>query len=185
MRALSAIPELVRGTSLDGMGGVTEPVYVTVAGLQEMDDEITDSTTDDPLADLHLRYVASADALMNDMDGGNDDKFKYEGNNIHFEDYAHELAFLPDLTVPGSTILDYDASNVKNPTLDPIAQLKLVETLRRHEEIMIASGNALPPPAYGVVCDIVVRSHAPIKQRARRIPLKYMQKLYELLKGLL
>ncbi|GMF45041.1 unnamed protein product [Phytophthora fragariaefolia] len=185
MRALSARPEFDRGTFLDGMGGVTEPVYVTVAGLQEMDDKITDSTTDDPLADLHLRYAASADALMKDMDSGNDDEFEYEGNEIHFEDYAHELAFSPDLTVPASTILDYDAPNVKNPTLDPIAQLKLVETLRRNEEIMIASGNALPPPAYGVVCDTDVRGHAPIKQRARRIPLKYLRKLYGLLKGLL
>ncbi|GMF44078.1 unnamed protein product [Phytophthora fragariaefolia] len=185
MRALSARPELARGTFLDGMGGVTEPVYVTIAGLQEMDDEITDSTTDDPLTDLHLRYAASANALVNDIDGGNGDEFEYEGNEIHFEDYAHELAFLPDLTVPASMILDYDAPNVKNPTLDPIGQLKLVETLRRHEEIRIASGNALPPPAYGVVCDIDVRGHAPIKQRARRIPLKYLRKLYELLKGLL
>ncbi|GMF45118.1 unnamed protein product [Phytophthora fragariaefolia] len=168
-----------------GPANVTEPVYVTIAGLQEMDDEITDSTTDDPLADLHLRYAASANALMNDMDGGNGDEFDYEGNEIHFKDYAHELAFLPDLTVPASTILDCDAPNVKHPTLDPIAQPKLVETLRRHEEIMIASGNALPPPAYGVVCDIDVRGRAPIKQRARRIPLKYLQKLYELLKGLL
>ncbi|GMF51367.1 unnamed protein product [Phytophthora fragariaefolia] len=185
MRALSARPELVRGTFRDGMGGVTEPVYVTIAGLQEMDDEITDSTTDDPLADLHLRYAASANDLMNDMDGGNGDEFEYEGNEIHFEDYAHELAFLPDLTVLASTILDYDAPNVKTPTLDPITQLKLVETLRRHEEIMTASGNALPPSAYGVVCDIDVRGHAPINQRARRIPLTYLQKLYELLKGLL
>ncbi|GMF46171.1 unnamed protein product [Phytophthora fragariaefolia] len=95
----------------------------------EINDEITVSTTDDPLADLHLRYAASAGALMNDMDGGNGDEFEYEGNEIHFEDYAHELAFLPDLTVPASMILDYDAPNVKNPTLDPIGQLKLVETL--------------------------------------------------------
>ncbi|OWZ01750.1 hypothetical protein PHMEG_00026804 [Phytophthora megakarya] len=49
---------------------------------------------------------------------------------------------------------------------------------------MISSGNALPPPAYGVVCDIDVQGHAPIKQRARRIPLRHMQKLYELLKEL-
>ncbi|GMF24847.1 unnamed protein product [Phytophthora fragariaefolia] len=117
MRALSAKPELVRGTFLDGMGGVTEPVYVTVAGLQEMDDEITDLTTDDPLAGLQLRYAASADALMKDMGGGNGEEFEYEGNEIHFEDYAHDLSFLPDCTVPASTILDYDAPNVKNPTL--------------------------------------------------------------------
>ncbi|KAG3132897.1 hypothetical protein PC128_g26408 [Phytophthora cactorum] len=57
--------------------------------------------------------------------------------------------------------------------------------LRSHEEIMIASGNALPLLAYGVVCDIDVQGHPPIKQRARRVPLRYLQKLYELLKGLL
>ncbi|GMF73237.1 unnamed protein product [Phytophthora fragariaefolia] len=50
---------------------------------------------------------------------------------------------------------------------------------------MIASGNALPPPAYGAICDIDVQGHKPIKQRARRVPLKHLKKLYELLKGLL
>ncbi|POM75493.1 Hypothetical protein PHPALM_7399 [Phytophthora palmivora] len=50
---------------------------------------------------------------------------------------------------------------------------------------MITSGNALPPPAYGVVCDIDVGDHPPIKQRARRVVLKYLKPLYELLKGLL
>ncbi|OWY98682.1 hypothetical protein PHMEG_00030495 [Phytophthora megakarya] len=39
--------------------------------------------------------------------------------------------------------------------------------------------------AYGIVCNINVGDHAPIKQRARRIPIRYLQKLYELLKGLL
>ncbi|OWY90176.1 hypothetical protein PHMEG_00041818 [Phytophthora megakarya] len=57
--------------------------------------------------------------------------------------------------------------------------------LKSHESIRISSGNGLPPPAYGVVCDIDVNNHDPIKQRARRIPLRYLQKLYELLKGLL
>ncbi|OWY96669.1 Eukaryotic/viral aspartic protease [Phytophthora megakarya] len=36
-----------------------------------------------------------------------------------------------------------------------------------------------------VTCDIDVDNHAPIKQKARRIPLRFLQKLYELLKGLL
>ncbi|EGZ16440.1 hypothetical protein PHYSODRAFT_262607 [Phytophthora sojae] len=185
MRTLSARPDLIKGVYLDGTGGVTEPVYVTVAALQEMDDEIEESMSDDPLDDLRHCYIASAKALMVDGDSVDGDEFEHEATEIHFEDYAHELAFLPDLTAPASTILDYDAPNVKNPSLDPIGQIKLVETLRRHEEIMIASGNALPPPAYGAVCDIDVQGNAPIKQRARRIPLKYLRKLYELLKGLL
>ncbi|KAG3203336.1 hypothetical protein PC129_g22924 [Phytophthora cactorum] len=50
---------------------------------------------------------------------------------------------------------------------------------------MIASGNALPLPAYGVVCDIDTQGHTPNKQRARRVPLRYIGKLYELLRALL
>ncbi|KAG3069182.1 hypothetical protein PI125_g23270 [Phytophthora idaei] len=50
---------------------------------------------------------------------------------------------------------------------------------------MVASGNTLPPPAYEAVCGIDVQGHPPIWQRAWRVPLRYLQKLYELLKGLL
>ena len=50
---------------------------------------------------------------------------------------------------------------------------------------MISRWNALPPPAYGVVCDIDVNEHDPIQQRARRVPLRHLTKLYESLKGLL
>ncbi|GMF14699.1 unnamed protein product [Phytophthora lilii] len=66
VRALRARPDLIRGTFLDdGMGGATEPVYVTVAGLQEFDEEISNnSLADDPLDDRRLRYIASANALI-------------------------------------------------------------------------------------------------------------------------
>ncbi|GMF34583.1 unnamed protein product [Phytophthora fragariaefolia] len=50
---------------------------------------------------------------------------------------------------------------------------------------MLWSGNVLPAPAYGVVCDIDVQQHPPIKRKARRIPLRHLKQLYELLKGLL
>ncbi|OWZ23823.1 hypothetical protein PHMEG_0001233 [Phytophthora megakarya] len=55
-------------------------------------------------------------------------------------------------------------------------QAKLIEMLKTPEETMIASGNALPPPAYEVVCDIDGNEHNPIQQRARRITIRYSQK---------
>ncbi|KAE9163081.1 hypothetical protein PF005_g30591 [Phytophthora fragariae] len=116
---------------------------------------------------------------------GVSDQFEHAAQDIELEDYAHELAFLPDLSEAAVTNLDYTAPNVKNPELSEERQRKLIAVLKQHEIIMIASGNALPPPAYGVVCDIDVQGHAPIKQRARRIALRHLQKLYELLKGLL
>ncbi|GMF42286.1 unnamed protein product [Phytophthora lilii] len=92
VRALSARPDLIQGTFLDGMGGATEPVYVTVAGLQEFDEEISNnSLANDPLDDLRLRYIASANALISSEEAS--DEFEHEGTEVHFEDYAHELAF--------------------------------------------------------------------------------------------
>ncbi|POM73947.1 Hypothetical protein PHPALM_9154 [Phytophthora palmivora] len=93
--------------------------------------------------------------------------FEREGETLHLEDYAHELAFLPDLTHT------------------PEQATRLTELLKRNKKIMISSGNAIPPPAYGVVCDIDVGDNPPIKRRARRVALKYLKPLYELLKGLL
>ncbi|OWY96041.1 hypothetical protein PHMEG_00033793 [Phytophthora megakarya] len=76
-----------------------------------------------------------------------------------------------------------DGPNIMNKSMSEDEQRKLAEVLQRHEGIMIASGNALPPPAYGVVCDIDVQGHMPIKQRARRTSLRVLEQLYELLKG--
>ncbi|OWZ06292.1 hypothetical protein PHMEG_00021472 [Phytophthora megakarya] len=128
---------------------------------------------------------------MDDLDKTNceddaDDYVIHEANCTSLEDYAHELAFLLDLTEPSITTLDYDSPYVKNTELSGIQQQqRLIDVLKKHESIMISSGNALPSPAYGVVCDIDVDGHAPIKQQTRGILLRFLQKLYELLKGLL
>ncbi|OWZ22829.1 hypothetical protein PHMEG_0002383 [Phytophthora megakarya] len=71
-----------------------------------------------------------------------------------------------------------DSVDMLELTYISVMQRKLVEVLKRHEGIMIASGNALPLPAYGVVCDIDVQGHMPIKQRARQTPLRVLEKLY-------
>ncbi|OWY92295.1 hypothetical protein PHMEG_00038763 [Phytophthora megakarya] len=138
---------------------------------------------------LELAYVSAIHEIEAEIAAGSqgtdEDWYEHIPNEVELADYAHELAFLPDLTEPSSTVLDYTGPNVVNKNLGEDEQQKLVEVLQRHEEIMIASGNALPPPAYGVICDIDVQGHMPIKQRARRTPLRVLEKLYELLKRLL
>ncbi|KAG2893544.1 hypothetical protein PC119_g7993 [Phytophthora cactorum] len=113
------------------------------------------------------------------------DHYEHPANTIGLEDYAKELAFLPDFTEESNTTIDYDSPNVTDPRLSTDRQERLIATLKTHELIMIASGNALPLSAYGVVCDIDTQGHASIKQRARRVPLRYLGKLYELLRALL
>ena len=46
---------------------------------------------------------------------------------------------------------------------DEEQQAKLADVMQKHEHIMILSGNALSPPAYGVFCDIDVNEHGPIQ----------------------
>ncbi|GMF61021.1 unnamed protein product [Phytophthora fragariaefolia] len=110
---------------------------------------------------------------------------EHPGNAIEFEDYARELELLPDLTEAASTTLDYTVPHVRHPSLSVEQQDRVVKVLKSHERIVISSGNVLPPPAYGVVCDIDVHEHPPTKQKAGRIPLRHLIQLYELLKGLL
>ncbi|GMF54746.1 unnamed protein product [Phytophthora fragariaefolia] len=145
----------------------------------------------DPEEDLRLRFVAAMamceDESITVVDNSATDPAEFEcsANEIDLEDYAQELAFLPDLTASASTELDYGGSNVVCSAHTPSQREKLVKALKAQEGIMIASGNAVPPPAYGAICDIDVQGHKPIKQRARRVPLKHLKKLYEILKGLL
>ncbi|POM61379.1 hypothetical protein PHPALM_29615, partial [Phytophthora palmivora] len=148
-----------------------------------------DAMAADPEEDLRLRFLAAAASACEDKPGAESDHrfnhFEKKGETLHLEDYAHELAFLRDLSEELPIELDYNGVNVKCSAHTPERATRLTELLKRNEQIMISSGNALPPPAYGVVCDIDVGDHPPIKQRARRIALKYLKPLYELLKGLL
>ncbi|KAE9043041.1 hypothetical protein PR003_g3576 [Phytophthora rubi] len=46
-----------------------------------------------------------------DADWGTTDTAEHLPNEIELTDYAHDLAFSPDLTEPSSTSLDYSGPN--------------------------------------------------------------------------
>ncbi|POM72161.1 Hypothetical protein PHPALM_11168, partial [Phytophthora palmivora] len=124
--------------------GDIENIGTSVQILDEPDDRAihTPCPTEDP-----DRSCVGRDAEENDVS-------EHLAKDIDLTDYAQELAFLPDLTEITVTALNYTGPNVQNKDLDVGQQEKLVDVLKRHEKIMISSGNSLPPPAYGVVCDI-------------------------------
>ncbi|KAI9980323.1 hypothetical protein PInf_026455 [Phytophthora infestans] len=156
-------------------------------GLGQDEADECNSTRDpmDTLRQHYLTIAATEDEQKDDVADGKTDTFERSGTDLELTDYAHELAFLPGLTEVEPTELDYGAPNVKSSSHTPAQSASLVAELQKHEGIMISSDNALPPSAYGALCDIDVQGHAPIKQRARRIPQRNLSKLYQLLKGLL
>ncbi|POM58034.1 LOW QUALITY PROTEIN: Reverse transcriptase [Phytophthora palmivora] len=109
------------------------------------------------------RKRSTRTAIGSDTEGVNDstdpepepDIHYHEGNHLYAEDVDQEMAILPEI----------------NPTTDEV----------KVEDIQ---GNALPPAARGVVCDIDVGDAKPIAQRVRKIAPRFREKLPDLIKGL-
>lgn len=92
------------------------------------------------------------------------------------------LRYLRDLTELATNKLDYTEDNVVYTDHTETQRAELISILQKHEGIIISIVNALPSPAYGLVCDTDVQGHDLIRQRTRRIPLRQQSRLYELLK---
>ncbi|OWZ00521.1 LOW QUALITY PROTEIN: hypothetical protein PHMEG_00028268 [Phytophthora megakarya] len=116
-----------------------------------------EKSPDAAVADLEHTFMCVMHVLSTEGndDPADDDFAVHEANYISLQDYTQELAFLPDLTVPSVTELDYTAPNVKNSSFIGVQQRQLDEVLKKQEAIMISSGNASPPPAYGVLYELL------------------------------
>ncbi|GMF44549.1 unnamed protein product [Phytophthora fragariaefolia] len=65
---------------------------------------------------LEQTFVSVVRVLTTEgTDRGDDNSYEHVAAEFELEDYAIELAFLPDLTEPAETKLDYSANNVQNP----------------------------------------------------------------------
>ncbi|OWZ15327.1 reverse transcriptase [Phytophthora megakarya] len=87
--------------------------------------------------------------------------------------YYHESGRIEDLQVgdPGSA------------TSEEIERLRQIIWKKRH--LLSGKGNALPPAAKGVVCDIDVGNAKPIALRTRKVSTRFREKVVGLIKSLL
>ena len=110
----------------------------------------------------------------------------HEGSDLSAEDLQSQLAMLPEVSDLTPTPVDMDKALLGELSLSSDEQLAEARAvLETHKSLFLGDGNALPPPARGVVCDIDVGDTAPIAQKPRRIPEHQLVKVYELLKKLL
>ncbi|KAG6944068.1 hypothetical protein JG688_00017284 [Phytophthora aleatoria] len=100
------------------------------------------------------------------------------------EDVGEGMAVVPD--VPLTT----EEVEIEDIQLDPTSNTpEEVDRLRngiwRFKHLLIGKGNALPPAARGVVCDIDVGGARLIAQKVRKVAPQFREKLSDLVKGLL
>ena len=111
--------------------------------------------------------------------------FLHEGSDFAaIRKLRDQLAVIPEFAT--ASPVDISEADVGEPENTPEEIAKLRAILDKHQSIFLGSGNALPPPARGVVCDLEVEPGTkPIAQKARRIPGHLLVKVFELLKKLL
>ncbi|KAE8887576.1 hypothetical protein PF003_g28496 [Phytophthora fragariae] len=112
----------------------------------------------------------------------------HEGSDLFAEDLESEMAVLPDLLLTAKVKIE--DLKVGMPTGLPPEEAARQETRLRQitwkrRKWLIGKGNALPPAALGVVCDIDVGDATPVAQRVRKIPPLFREKVADLIKGLL
>ncbi|OWZ02040.1 hypothetical protein PHMEG_00026468, partial [Phytophthora megakarya] len=141
---------------------------------------VEDTPTEETPEELKIEELEEPAEIQEDAEG-----YYHEGGCLSAEDLEGQMAILPEIvsTTEEVKIEDVQAGDPKWNTPEEINRLRRIIWKRNH--LLIGKGNALPPAAVGVVCDIDVGGAAPIAQRVRRVAPQYREKLSDLIKGLL
>jgi ribonuclease HI len=164
-----------------GASGIVE--YKLRMGLKLVRDRKT------PPSALVERLSHMFKLLASEDDDISDEAVSYyhEGTDfVLLEELRSQLAVLPD-QVDLPTPVDMSAADVgEKGVTSPAEDQKIRDVINKHATGFLSSGNALPPPARGVVCDIEVEPGTrPIAEKPRRIKSHLLPQVYELLKKLL
>ncbi|POM58656.1 Reverse transcriptase, partial [Phytophthora palmivora] len=130
--------------------------------------------------DLHTKIEANiGDPTMED------EVCIKEGGSLFAEDVEDQMAVLPEVTATTEEVKieDLQIGDTQINTQEEIE--RLVQIIWKRKHLLIGKGNALPPAAKGVVCDIDVGNAKPVAQRCRKVAIQFREKLYQLIQGLL
>ncbi|OWZ03491.1 Eukaryotic/viral aspartic protease [Phytophthora megakarya] len=112
----------------------------------------------------------------------------HEGLDLFAEDVEAEMAVLPEAPLTAEVKIE-DLKIGRPEGVDPKEAEEMKERLRQNvwekRKWVIGKGNALPPAAKGVICDIDVGNARPVAHRVRKISLQFREKLADLIRGLL
>ncbi|KAE8909731.1 hypothetical protein PF005_g22220 [Phytophthora fragariae] len=109
----------------------------------------------------------------------------HEGGDLRAEDVELEMAVLPEVTQSTEDVTIEDVQ-VGDPTVNSAEEIdRLRRLIWRRRHLLIGKGNALPPAARGIACDIDVGGAKHIAQRVRKVAPQFRDNLSDLNKGLL
>ncbi|OWZ08357.1 hypothetical protein PHMEG_00019118 [Phytophthora megakarya] len=173
------------GEGLDGMAQGSEcDAFQDDPSIEDEDFELPSSAAPvTPLTRLDAAYARCMRVSAEELDL-EPAVYIREGSEL-ISQLNDQLVMLPDLD-DLSPECDIEAADVGEPGESTEAQEKLLKAvLKRHRKIFLGDGNAAPPPARGVICDLDVGDARPVAQRPRSVGPHLAIKVYKLLKKLL
>ncbi|OWY90233.1 reverse transcriptase [Phytophthora megakarya] len=111
----------------------------------------------------------------------------YEGNDLYAEDVDSQMAVLLEVPVATEDVKIEDIQLCGSDGQTPEEVERLRQKIWKFRHLLIGKGNALPPAARGVVCDIGRQGGGarPIALKCRKLRIQFREKLADLVKGLL
>ncbi|OWY98914.1 reverse transcriptase [Phytophthora megakarya] len=111
--------------------------------------------------------------------------YYHQGSDLYAEGVDGHMAVLPEVpvTTEDVKIEDIQLCGSDNQTPEEIDRLR--QRIWKFRHLLIDKGNALPPAARGVVCDIDVGGAKPIPLQCRKLRIQFRDKLADLIKKLL
>ncbi|OWY93549.1 reverse transcriptase, partial [Phytophthora megakarya] len=111
--------------------------------------------------------------------------YYHEGSDLYAEDVDGQMVVLPEVPVTMEDVKIEDIQLCGSDSQTPEEIERLRQKIWKFRHLLIGKGNALPPAARGVVCDIDVRGARPITLKCRKLRIQFREKLADLIKGLL
>ncbi|OWZ02908.1 Eukaryotic/viral aspartic protease [Phytophthora megakarya] len=129
--------------------------------------------------------LAERAAATTPQDAEDDEEIYYHKSGVlSAEDLEGNLAVLPDIPISTTAKVSIEDLQVGDPgsaTPEEIERLRQIIWKKWH--LLIGKGNALPPAAKDVVCDIDVGNAKPIALRTRKLPTRFREKVAGLTMG--
>ncbi|OWZ02053.1 reverse transcriptase [Phytophthora megakarya] len=110
--------------------------------------------------------------------------YYHEGSDLFAKDVDGQMAVLPEVPVATEDVKieDIQLCGSDNETPEEVERLR--QKIFKFRHLLIGKGNALPPAARGVVCDIDVGGARPIPLKRRKLRIQFREKLADLINGL-
>ncbi|OWZ00679.1 reverse transcriptase [Phytophthora megakarya] len=162
--------------ALEDLDQATPDVWATDSPLEETTSAV-EAQEEEGASDLNLTWDSDQDY--------DECVYYHEGSDPYAEDVNGRMAVLPEVPVASEDVKIEVIQLCGSDSQTPEEIDRLHQRIWKFRHLLISKGNALPPGARGVVCDINVGGARPIALKCRKLRIQFREKLADLIKGLL